>query len=126
MTARLVSLFSGSSGNCTAINCGGNTILIDAGRSAKAIEEQLAVAGIDPGTLRAVFVTHEHIDHVSALRVLTKKHPMPGAFSRHLSQTSKTAVFFLQNGFSRFCLCAILKKMNVIPVIRDSIGGHHI
>ena len=77
MTARLVSFFSGSSGNCTAINCGGNTILIDAGRSAKAIEEQLAVAGIDPGTLRAVFVTHEHIDHVSALRVLTKKHPMP-------------------------------------------------
>lgn len=77
MTARLVSLFSGSSGNCTAINCGGNTILIDAGRSAKAIEEQLAVVGIDPGTLRAIFVTHEHIDHVSALRVLTKKHPVP-------------------------------------------------
>ena len=62
MTARLVSLFSGSSGNCTAINCGGDTILIDAGRSAKAIEEQLAVVGIDPGTLRAIFVTHEHTD----------------------------------------------------------------
>ena len=77
MTARLVSLFSGSSGNCTAISCGGDTILIDAGRSAKAIEEQLAVVGIDPGTLRAIFVTHEHIDHVSALRVLTKKHPVP-------------------------------------------------
>ncbi len=77
MTARLISLFSGSSGNCTAISCGGDTILIDAGRSAKAIEEQLAVVGIDPGTLRAIFVTHEHIDHVSALRVLTKKHPVP-------------------------------------------------
>lgn len=74
---RLVSLFSGSSGNCTAVTFGEDTLLFDAGRSAKAITTGLTAAGIDPDSVRAIFVTHEHIDHVSALRVFTGKHPVP-------------------------------------------------
>ncbi len=86
MTLSLVSLFSGSGGNCTAVSCGDCTLLIDAGRSAKAIEQGLCGAGIDPQTLRAIFVTHEHIDHISALRVLTKKHPIPIYTARATAQ----------------------------------------
>ena len=74
---KLISLFSGSSGNCTAVSYGNDTVLFDAGRSARAIERGLADAGIDPATVRAVFITHEHTDHVSALRVFIKKHPVP-------------------------------------------------
>lgn len=74
---RLVSLFSGSSGNCTAVNFGSDTLLFDAGRSARAIERGLCDAGIDPASVRAIFVTHEHTDHISALRVFTGKHPVP-------------------------------------------------
>lgn len=65
---KLISLFSGSSGNCTAVSYGNDTVLFDAGRSARAVERGLADAGIDPATVRAVFITHEHTDHVSALR----------------------------------------------------------
>lgn len=74
---RFISLFSGSAGNCTAVCCGDDTILIDAGRSAKAIVDGLAAQGIDAASVRAIFITHEHTDHISALRVFLKKHPIP-------------------------------------------------
>ncbi len=75
--ARYCSLFSGSSGNCTYMASPSGGILVDAGVSAKRIREALTSRGIDPASLQAVFITHEHIDHVSGLKVLLKQFPMP-------------------------------------------------
>lgn len=72
--ARYCPLFSGSSGNCTYIGTAEGGILVDAGVSAKRIETALRERDIDPLSIQAVFVTHEHIDHVSGLRVLTKRY----------------------------------------------------
>ena len=72
--ARYCPLFSGSSGNCTYIGTAEGGILVDAGVSAKRIETALRERDIDPQSIQAVFVTHEHIDHVSGLRVLTKRY----------------------------------------------------
>lgn len=72
--ARFCSLFSGSSGNCSYIGSAGTGILIDAGVSAKRIETALMQREIDPACIRAVFVTHEHRDHVAGLRVLAKRY----------------------------------------------------
>ena len=52
-------------------------MLIDAGRSAKQIEVRLSGAGIALSAIRAVFVTHEHSDHVSGLRVLASRYKIP-------------------------------------------------
>ncbi|MBR2176065.1 MAG: MBL fold metallo-hydrolase [Clostridia bacterium] len=71
---RLYPLFSGSSGNCYYIGSAGSGILIDAGRSAKQIENALKENDLDIKNVRAVFVTHEHIDHVKGLRVLASRH----------------------------------------------------
>jgi phosphoribosyl 1,2-cyclic phosphodiesterase len=62
-TLRVVSLFSGSKGNCTLIDTGCTRLLIDAGGSAKAICEALAKVGYCLSDIDAVFVTHEHGDH---------------------------------------------------------------
>ncbi len=70
-------LFSGSSGNAVYIKYGSAEILIDAGVSAKAICEALCGIGTNIDNIAAIFVTHEHIDHVRGLAVLTKKHPIP-------------------------------------------------
>lgn len=67
--AKFCSLFSSSKGNCTYIGDGKTGILIDCGASAKRIRQSLCAVGIDPASIAAVFVTHEHSDHIAALRV---------------------------------------------------------
>ena len=72
--ARFCTLFSSSGGNCIYIGAGDGGILIDAGVSAKAIERALLEREINPGSIRAIFVTHEHSDHVSGLRVFASRY----------------------------------------------------
>lgn len=74
--AKAVPLFSGSKGNSYFIGSSGEGVLIDAGRSCKQLEAALALNGVDIRQIGAVFVTHEHIDHCSALRVLVKKYDL--------------------------------------------------
>lgn len=72
--AKVVPLFSGSKGNSYFIGSSGEGVLIDAGRSAKQLDEALGFCGITPKSIGAVFITHEHVDHCSGLRVFAKKH----------------------------------------------------
>lgn len=70
-------LFSDSSGNCTYIEAGDTRILIDCGRSRKQINDALAHFGTDLSQIDAIFVTHEHSDHVCGLRVIEKQYKTP-------------------------------------------------
>lgn len=67
-------LFSSSKGNCIYIGAPDGGILIDAGKSCRQIEAALHNIGVAPDSIRAVFVTHEHTDHVSGLRVFAAKY----------------------------------------------------
>jgi len=71
------SLSSGSSGNCIFAGSENANILFDAGRSAKAITELLSRIGVRTENINAIFITHEHIDHVSGLKVLVNKYKIP-------------------------------------------------
>ncbi len=74
---RVLSLYSGSSGNSFLISTSEGTILIDAGKSARRLCKSLGDAGVSPSEIGAILVTHEHTDHISALPVFLKKHPVP-------------------------------------------------
>lgn len=74
---RFTVLGSSSSGNASLLECGQTRILIDAGFSAKRLREKLALLGLDAEDLNAILVTHEHIDHVRGIRVLTKNLSIP-------------------------------------------------
>lgn len=75
--ARLCPLFSGSKGNSYYIGSKSAGILVDAGRSAKQLDLMLKTCGIDPLAVQGIFITHEHNDHVSALRVFAKRYRLP-------------------------------------------------
>ena len=80
--ARFCPLFSGSSGNSYYIGSARWGILIDAGRSAKQITEMMKNCGMDLSAVCALFVTHEHSDHVAGLRVLASRYHLPVYTSR--------------------------------------------
>lgn len=71
------SLGSGSSGNCYYIGNDFHGILIDAGISASAIRKFLKELDISMQTIMGILVTHNHIDHIRGLEVLTRKSAIP-------------------------------------------------
>lgn len=75
--ARLVPLFSGSTGNSYYIGSRSAGLLLDAGRSARQLEQMLRHCQVDPLAIQGILVTHEHSDHVSGLRVFARKYGLP-------------------------------------------------
>lgn len=75
--ARICPLFSGSSGNSYYIGSAFAGILIDAGRTAKQLNAMLEFCGIEFDAVKAIFVTHEHSDHVKGLRVFASRQHIP-------------------------------------------------
>ena len=67
MKVKFISLASGSSGNCYYIGTEKYGILIDAGIAVRTIKKSLKEVGIGMETIRAVFVTHDHADHIKAV-----------------------------------------------------------
>jgi len=74
---RICVLGSGSSGNCTFVEHGSTRLLIDAGLLAKEIVERLTRIQVDPSTLEAIFVSHEHHDHIQGAGALARKFKIP-------------------------------------------------
>ena len=74
---RLMSIASGSSGNCIYAGSGTTHVLVDAGCSRKKIAEGLNKLDLTPDDIDAVFLTHEHSDHIGGLKVLLNKHDIP-------------------------------------------------
>lgn len=74
---RMMTIASGSSGNCIYIGSDHTHILIDAGVSRKRIIDGLKMADVSIDDISAVFVTHEHSDHIKGLGVMARKDEIP-------------------------------------------------
>lgn len=77
MKFSVYSLFSGSSANAVLIRAGADAILIDAGGSLRRIRAALDSVGCPVEAVRAVFITHEHSDHIAALPMIAKYRKIP-------------------------------------------------
>jgi len=80
--AKIVPLFSSSKGNSYYIQGNRSAILVDAGRNLKQLEIAMSANSLTMCDVGAVFVTHEHTDHISALKVLLKRYNIPLYASR--------------------------------------------
>lgn len=74
---RMMSIASGSSGNCTFVEQNDTVILVDAGISLKRIEEGLNAAERTGRDISGILITHEHNDHIKGLGVLLRKYDIP-------------------------------------------------
>lgn len=77
MSIFITSLNSGSNGNCYYIGNNENAVLIDAGLSCRETERRMHQLGLSMHRVKAIFISHEHTDHISGLRVLSQKYRLP-------------------------------------------------
>ena len=74
---QFATIASGSKGNCIFIGTQNTKILVDAGISGKKAEQGLAELGVSGDEIDAIFVTHEHNDHVDGIGVLSRRYEIP-------------------------------------------------
>lgn len=78
---RFRSLASGSSGNATLVEAGSGAetrrVLVDCGLGIRLLQERLALSGLGLNDLHALFITHEHADHIGCATTLARRHRIP-------------------------------------------------
>ncbi len=77
MSLQLAALASGSNGNCYYIGNEKEAVLVDVGISAREVERRMKRLSLDPLRIRAIFISHEHTDHICGLQVFSKRHQVP-------------------------------------------------
>ncbi|MFT3909081.1 MAG: MBL fold metallo-hydrolase [Ferruginibacter sp.] len=77
MALFITSLNSGSNGNCYYIGNNTEAVLIDAGISCRETEKRMRLLGLSMKTVKAIFVSHEHIDHIKGVPLLAEKYKLP-------------------------------------------------
>ncbi|MBS1736045.1 MAG: MBL fold metallo-hydrolase [Bacteroidetes bacterium] len=77
MSLFITSLNSGSNGNCYYVANKKEAILIDCGISCKEVEKRMLRLQLDIHHIKAIFISHEHSDHIKGVEVLSKKYGIP-------------------------------------------------
>jgi len=83
---------SGSNGNCCFVEEKDTSILIDAGKSCREIEERLNRLGKSLENLNAILLTHAHTDHVSGAGIISRKYNIPIYLSKETFRETKSKI----------------------------------
>lgn len=86
------SIASGSNGNCYYVGDGNDAVLIDAGISCRETEKRMRLRGLSLQSLRAIFISHEHIDHIKGVEVLSQKYQIPVYFTELTHKSSRLRI----------------------------------
>ena len=116
----ICAIASGSNGNCYYIGNKEDAILIDAGITCRQILTRMRLKGLNPSKLRAVFITHEHNDHVCGARVLAKKLDIPVYMTKGTHQA-----LYLTNRPEAVRFVAPDQPVMLIPFIIHPILKNH-
>ncbi|MCC9138320.1 MBL fold metallo-hydrolase [Pontibacter silvestris] len=85
----ITSLNSGSNGNCYYIGNEKEAVLVDAGISCRETEKRMKRLGLSMDKVKAIFISHEHSDHIRGVPVLARKYQLPVFITPHTLQNSK-------------------------------------
>lgn len=77
MSLQIASINSGSNGNCYYIANENEAVLVDVGLSNREIERRMLKMGLSMQKVKAVFISHEHIDHIRGVEGVSRKHSLP-------------------------------------------------
>lgn len=89
MALYFTSINSGSNGNCYYIGNENEAVLVDVGLTCKEVEKRMSRLGLSIEKVKAIFISHEHTDHIKGLAVLAKKYKLPVYISVATLKSSK-------------------------------------
>lgn len=92
MSVYIASINSGSNGNCYYIGNGSDAILVDAGISCRETEKRMIRLNLSLRNVRALFISHEHTDHIKGLEVLSRKYSIPVYITEKTLQGSRARI----------------------------------
>ncbi len=103
MALHIASLNSGSNGNCYYVGNTNDAVLIDVGISCREVEKRMKKLGLEMQTVKAIFISHEHGDHIKGVSTLANRYYLPVYITektakngprliRHLSRTFEANV----------------------------------
>lgn len=97
---RFTVLGSGSAGNSILVESGGTRVLVDAGFSGRDLARRLAGIDVEPASVTAIVVTHDHADHTRGIGVFARRHGTPV----YLTERTRTACARLLRGDEKVVL----------------------
>lgn len=86
---QICALASGSNGNCYYVGNGNEAVIVDCGFSNKQLNERLRKVGLSINKIKAVFISHEHTDHVKGMRVISDKNNIDAYITRKTFNKAK-------------------------------------
>jgi phosphoribosyl 1,2-cyclic phosphodiesterase len=126
MSLFITSLNSGSNGNCYYIGNEREAILVDAGISCRETEKRMLRLGLSIKKVKAIFVSHEHSDHISGIPVLAKKHQLPVYITRPTMLNGRLSLEdHLVKSFAPFQTISIGElHVTAFPKLHDASDPH--
>jgi phosphoribosyl 1,2-cyclic phosphodiesterase len=126
MSLFITSLNSGSNGNCYYIGSNENAILIDAGISCRETERRMIRLGLSMKKVKAIFISHEHSDHINGIAVLAKKYQLPVYITEETRKQSKLPHDqYLLIPFSAYTAVQVGNlTVTAFPKFHDAIDPH--
>ena len=132
---RFLSLSSGSNGNCYYFGNDRTAFLIDLGIGTRTVKKRLAEQGLSIDDIDAVFVTHDHFDHIKSLGTFTERYHKPVYLTRTLELALrrnfctagrlKGCVRFLEEGKEAAVGDSLLITPFVVPHDATQTVGYH-
>lgn len=101
MALYFTSLNSGSNGNCYYVGTSTDAVLIDVGLSCRETEKRMKSLGLNMKTVKAIFVSHEHGDHIKGVSTLANKYSLPVYITAKTAQHGPRLISHLSKPFAR-------------------------
>lgn len=122
----ITSLNSGSNGNCYYVGTEHEAVLIDAGISCRETEKRMSRLGLEMEKVKAIFVSHEHSDHIRGISVLAKKYQLPVYITPNTHRNGGLVIQdHLLRGFSSFEEVRLGELcIKAFPKIHDAAEPH--
>ncbi len=99
MSMQIASINSGSNGNCYYVGTATEAILVDVGISCKEVEKRMKHLNLAMKNVKAIFISHEHTDHIKGLAVLAKKYSLPVYITKKTRRNWIKGISHLFNDF---------------------------